>query len=64
MFNKTDSQVNKMTLMIIAAGVWITLILNLVATYYMLSVQIELAEQQLKEYDIYERFYYPEGNRG
>jgi len=54
---------NKITLIFIAIGIWLTLILNIIATYYMLSVQIELAEQQLKEYQIYERFYYPEGNR-
>tara|TARA_R100001082_G_scaffold18493_1_gene9146 strand:- start:36 stop:209 length:174 start_codon:yes stop_codon:yes gene_type:complete len=55
---------NKITLIFIAIGIWLTLILNIIATYYMLSVQIELAEEQLKEYEIYERFYYPEGNRG
>ena len=55
---------NKITLIFIEIGIWLTLILNIIATYYMLSVQIELAEQQLKEYEIYERFYYPEGNRG
>ena len=55
---------NKITLIFIAIGIWLTLILNIIATYYMLSVKIELAEQQLKEYEIYERFYYPEGNRG
>ena len=55
---------NKITLIFIAIGIWLTLILNIIATYYMLSVQIELAEQQLKEYEIYERFYFPEGNRG
>ena len=54
---------NKITLIFIAIGIWLTLILNIIATYYMLSVQIELAEQQLKEYQIYERFYYPERNR-
>ena len=55
---------NKITLIFIAIGIWLTLILNIIATYYMLSVQIELAEQELKEYEIYERFYYPEGDRG
>tara|TARA_B100000519_G_scaffold169040_1_gene154029 strand:- start:284 stop:457 length:174 start_codon:yes stop_codon:yes gene_type:complete len=55
---------NKITLIFIAIGIWLTLILNIIATYYMLSVQIELAEEQLKEYEIYERFYYPDGSRG